>query len=151
MTFTLRNGSRPFERYLAARKADRNLSEATTLNELSSTVGSTYKSKENSIMPIPFNAAIAEDQKFVLSPGCKTENVGYFTNLRVDRKTVPNGWYAYDIRHGDSGSFCTIEPYVIVNHAGTFLTRTKVHMTSTGITNKPCRHLSGRGGYTFEN
>jgi len=27
-----------------------------------------------------------------------------FTNLRIDRATVPDGTYCYDIRHGDDDS-----------------------------------------------
>lgn len=100
---------------------------------------------------ISFNEAINENQGFILSPGCKTEIRGYFTNMRVDRKTVPDDWYAYDIRHGDSGSFYTIEPYVLVNHAGTFLSQTEVPMTNIGLNGKPYRSLSGRGGYSFDN
>jgi hypothetical protein len=45
-----------------------------------------------------------------------------FTNNRIDRSTVPGGYYAYDLRHGDSGDFSTVEPTVRVNHAGTVIT-----------------------------
>ena len=96
---------------------------------------------------INFNDVLEECnyiENFALSPGCKTENQGFFTCLRVNRHTVPDGWYAYDIQHGDAGGFCTIENKVLVNHAGTFLTRTPVKMNKDGY-----RSLSGRGGYTF--
>ena len=93
---------------------------------------------------ISFNEAIKSADRFVLSPGCKTENSGYFTTCRVDRDTIPEGWFAYDFRHGDSGNLCTLEPFVLVNHGGTFLTQQKVEMNNSGY-----RSLSGRGGYTF--
>lgn len=46
-----------------------------------------------------------------------------FTNARVDKATVPEGWYRYNIRGSDydPGSFGTLEREVGVNHAGTIL------------------------------
>ena len=45
-----------------------------------------------------------------------------FTAERIDRELVPDGWYAYDIRHGDDwGTPCTVEKIVKVNHFGTIL------------------------------
>lgn len=54
---------------------------------------------------------------------CTKDNMykGYFTNGRVDRNTLPEGLYAYDIRGGDEIDFCTLEPNVCVNHTGTFI------------------------------
>ena len=47
-----------------------------------------------------------------------------FTCLRIDREAVPEGMHAYDIREADDGnSFAAVEPKVVVNHAGTILTR----------------------------
>lgn len=57
-----------------------------------------------------------------------------FTNGRIDRTTVPNGHYAYDIRHSDDddSEAATIEPNVMVNHYGTILTREHIGMTENG-------------------
>jgi len=44
-----------------------------------------------------------------------------FSNARIDRETVPDGVYVYDLRHGDSGRPLTVEPFVGVNHAGTVI------------------------------
>ena len=46
-----------------------------------------------------------------------------FTNARVDKATVPEGWHRYNIRGSDydPGSFGTLEHEVAVNHAGTIL------------------------------
>ncbi|MDD4493662.1 MAG: hypothetical protein PHV32_04840 [Eubacteriales bacterium] len=45
-----------------------------------------------------------------------------FTNSRIDRETVPQGVYCYDIRHGDDDSVpCSLEPSVFVNHMGTVI------------------------------
>ena len=40
-----------------------------------------------------------------------------FTNSRIDRDTVPEGWYAYDLRGSDydPGEPVTVEPKVGVN------------------------------------
>lgn len=46
-----------------------------------------------------------------------------FTNARVDKATVPKGWYRYNIRGSDydPGNFGTLEREVGVNHAGTII------------------------------
>ena len=46
-----------------------------------------------------------------------------FTNGRIARDTVPEGWYCYDIRGSDDdpGALCYIEENVVVNHAGSVL------------------------------
>lgn len=48
-----------------------------------------------------------------------------FTNMRLDRDTVPDGLFCYDVRDSDSldGSFAQIKPFVMVNHWGTILSR----------------------------
>ena len=70
-------------------------------------------------------------QEFRLSPDKKTEVLCYFTNLRVDRDTLPKGWYAYDIMGTDSGSIGggIIKDSVMINHVGTLLTKQKIKMT----------------------
>lgn len=45
-----------------------------------------------------------------------------FTNLRVDRKTLPEGFVKYDVRDGSGdGMFRQIRPYVMVDHWGTII------------------------------
>jgi len=45
-----------------------------------------------------------------------------FSNGRLMPEEIPEGLYAYDLRHSDDGSrFCSIEPRVSVNHGGTIL------------------------------
>ena len=57
-----------------------------------------------------------------------------FTCLRIDRSIVPEGLHAYDIRESDSGDeFATIEPRVIVNHAGTILSKEPIEMGPDGF------------------
>ena len=54
---------------------------------------------------------------------------GYFADIRIDRKTVPEGWYVYDIRHSDDDGMEVAEiknGYIWANHFGTFMTQTKL-------------------------
>ena len=48
-----------------------------------------------------------------------------FTNLRIDRSTVPETLHCYDIRETDgfSGVAASVERYVLVNHWGTILSK----------------------------
>lgn len=57
-----------------------------------------------------------------------------FTCLRISRETIPEGLHAYDIRESDTGGeFATIEPRVIVNHAGTILSKEAIEMGPDGF------------------
>ena len=49
---------------------------------------------------------------------------GYYTCCRVKPEEVPAGMFKYDIREDDcgNGDMVTIEPFVWVNHHGTFIT-----------------------------
>lgn len=45
-----------------------------------------------------------------------------FTNMRIDRESLPKGFVAYDVRDGDcDGRFAQINKYVWVNHWGTII------------------------------
>lgn len=58
-----------------------------------------------------------------------------FTNGRIDRTTVPDGWYAYDFRGSDDdpGELCVIEEKpVVVNHSGTALMPEKLEFPGSG-------------------
>lgn len=54
------------------------------------------------------------------------------TEERIDRASLPEGIYAYDIRSGEGNDFGTIEPCVTVNHTGTILTRQPIEMGPEG-------------------
>ena len=54
-----------------------------------------------------------------------------FTNGRIDRTTMPEGWYAYDFRGSDDdpGELYVIEEKpVVVNHSGTVLMPEKLEL-----------------------
>ena len=57
-----------------------------------------------------------------------------FTNGRIDRSTVPTGWYCYDFRGSDAdpGELCFIEESVVVNHAGSVLMPEKLELPESG-------------------
>src|SRR5574344_137550 len=51
-----------------------------------------------------------------------------FTNSRIERNTVPDGWFCYELRGSDydPGRPVTIAPHVVVNHSGSILTHEPV-------------------------
>lgn len=58
-----------------------------------------------------------------------------FTNSRLDRSTVPHDLYCYDVREseGFSGDPVTLEPYVMVNHWGTVLSKNEFVLNDDGF------------------
>jgi hypothetical protein len=63
-----------------------------------------------------------------------------FTNMRIDRATVPKELFAYDVRHDDEcqGEICEIKPFVMVNHWGTILCKNPIELTDF---NGDCRYV----------
>ena len=57
-----------------------------------------------------------------------------FTNARIDRTTVPEGWYCYDFRGtgNDPGELRFIEECVVVNHSGSILMPEKLELPASG-------------------
>ena len=57
-----------------------------------------------------------------------------FTNARIDRSTVPEGWYCDDFRGSDDdpGELCYIEKSVMVNHAGSVLMPEELELPASG-------------------
>ena len=68
------------------------------------------------MIPIPFNTKENMDVVEVF------DKPYLFTNMRIDRGTIPEGAVAYDVRDNDcDGEFCQIKDYVLVNHWGTII------------------------------
>lgn len=65
--------------------------------------------------PVPFETL--KEMDVVCVNGCPY----LFTNLRVDRKTLPEGMAAYDVRDSCDGNFYQVANYVMVNHWGTII------------------------------
>lgn len=57
-----------------------------------------------------------------------------FTNLRLDRKTIPDTLHCYDVRDSDllDGTFAEISPFVFVNHWGTLVCREEFPLDRDG-------------------
>lgn len=70
-----------------------------------------------------------------------------FTNSRIDRSTVPRGFYCYDLRGSDNdpGRLATVEKLVAVNHSGTILTPEPVSIPKEGF-----RRLNGKLNFLGE-
>lgn len=76
-----------------------------------------------------FKDAIKANQDMTVIKADGTEIDGFYCDPKVDRNTLPTGWYAYDIRYDDDGCGIFVElchDYVVVNSAGTFLTQTMI-------------------------
>lgn len=83
-------------------------------------------------MTIPFER-IADNTSEVYEI-CGIEAV--YIDLRIDRSTLPEGVYAYDVRDtSDDGGYYIgrLEDSVIVNHAGTMLSREPLRMLHPDI------------------
>lgn len=58
---------------------------------------------------------------------------GLFTELRVDKSTIPDGVYCYELRHGDDDSFpAELEENVSVNYFGAVLMTEKLELDKEG-------------------
>jgi len=57
-----------------------------------------------------------------------------FTCARIDRASVPRGYYAYDVRHDDDcrGYAVQLGRFILVNHWGTLVTRDEIKLQSNG-------------------
>jgi len=79
------------------------------------------------MIPLDFSQELANGMEIVL-----VNNKPYlFTNMRIDRSSIPEGWFAYDVREseGGAGDFCEILRYVLVNHWGTVIGMDELPLT----------------------
>ncbi len=55
--------------------------------------------------------------------------------MRISRKTLPDGIYAYDLRDRDdcSGNLAELRNFVLVNHLGTVITKEPIEGADDGI------------------
>ena len=80
--------------------------------------------------PVPYDEPEAKELKTQAMTEEKLDVIevldrrALFSNGRLMPEQIPEGLYAYDLRHSDDGDrFCSIEPKVGVNHGGTVLVR----------------------------
>lgn len=78
----------------------------------------------------PINANEADYERFEL-----LGHDALFTSLRIDRKTLPEGFHAYDLRDSDDcdGTPSEVRKFVMVNHWGTVVTREPIEGADKGI------------------
>ncbi len=62
------------------------------------------------------------------------EKLVLFTSLRIDKDTIPDGVYLYEIRGDDytCGEPVQIAESIMVNHLGTILTTTPIDLPADG-------------------
>ena len=77
--------------------------------------------------PIKFNDT--NDYQFMEVLGVK----GVFTNMRIDRGSLPEGFHKYSLRSGEEEFIAQIANEVIVNHAGDFITKEPVDLSPEGF------------------
>lgn len=53
---------------------------------------------------------------------------GLFTNLRVERESLPEGFYKYSLREGDEDPFSSVKDDVFVNHMGDFICKEELDL-----------------------
>ena len=86
---------------------------------------------------ISYNVAVPSDPKskdfitIVLENG--KEYTGEFSDLRIQRETIPEGKYAYDLRDVDcEGNVRQVLYFARVNHFGTIITDTPIDNIEDG-------------------
>ncbi len=60
-----------------------------------------------------------------------------FTNSRLDRATILEGLYAYDLRDECDGNINELKDFVLVNHWGTVLVKEPIAGADRGVQIKP--------------
>ena len=89
--------------------------------------------------PVPYDEPEAKELKTQAMTEEKLDVIeildrrALFSNGRLMPEQIPEGLYAYDLRHSDDGGrFCSIEPKVGVNHGGTVLMRVILDFGESG-------------------
>ena len=55
-----------------------------------------------------------------------------FTNSRIDRSTIPDGLFAYDVADANDGCFTRVQKHVMVSHWGTIIGRHELALNESG-------------------
>lgn len=70
---------------------------------------------------------------------------GLFTNLRVERDSLPEGFYKYSLREDDEEYFSSVENDVLVNHSGDFICKSELSLGEDG-----CKDIGEDYNFTDE-
>ena len=60
------------------------------------------------------------------------EKEGVFTPLRIERESLPEGFYKYSLREGEEALFSQVAGEVAVNHAGDLITKEPLDLGTEG-------------------
>ena len=63
---------------------------------------------------------------------------GWYLDQRFNHSLCPKNYYMYEFREDDNdewGYIAFVEPFVFVNHSGTFVTKTKIPFSGNGNPN----------------
>ena len=84
------------------------------------------KMEEKTIIPVPASEGDYEEFE-VLGQNA------LFSNYRIDRSTIPDGLYAYDLRDSCNGIACELKDHITVNHFGTVIVKNPIDGAENGI------------------
>lgn len=75
-----------------------------------------------------------------------------FTCARVDRDTVPEGLYMYEVRHDDDqqGDPVQIANWIMVNHWGTLITNKPIRLEPSKRINNAYRDIDPEEDWNYE-
>ena len=75
-----------------------------------------------------------------------------FTCLRVDRDTVPEGLYMYEVRHDDNqqGDPVQIGNWIMVNHWGTIISNQPIRLEPSPNRNNAYRDIDPEEDWNYE-
>ncbi len=76
----------------------------------------------------PMNANEADYEEFEI-----LGREALFTNMRIDRNTLPDGLYAYDLRYECNGEPNELKSFVLVNHWGTVVVKEPIESADSGV------------------
>lgn len=75
-----------------------------------------------------------------------------FSCLRIDRETVPEGLYLYEVRHADEdwGDPVQIARWVMVNHFGTLLSKAELPLEENTLGNNAYIDIDPEEDWNYE-
>ena len=75
-----------------------------------------------------------------------------FSDLRIDRATVPKGLYMYEVRYDDDncGDPAQIANWVMVNHLGTLISREPLKLVPSKAVNNAYLDIDPKKDWNYE-
>ena len=65
---------------------------------------------------------------------------GLFSNMRIERESLPEGFYKYSFRDGEDDFLSTLEEAVLANHMGDFICKTPLRLDEDGSKELRCEY-----------